>query len=308
MVVTLNTRTVLVFAAGVAAALLGAVTFQAWRVDAAPGDADATFVPITPCRLLDTRPAPFRVGTAGRLGIDDTRTIASHGSQGDCAIPTDAVGLTMNVTAVDASAPTFVTVWPGGTRPQASSLNPTPAQPPTPNAVTNSLSATGTFDAYNLAGSIDLIFDVNGYFTKASLTDLESRVAALEASRPFASTAYESGEEYSANTEESLVSLMVTAPADGQVTVDSATWVETNDPGGQLVCSISSGDAFDEQYAQIWVSAGAVGDRAQLSGTRTFDLTAGDAGEYHLFCRNEGDQIAQFVAGTLTAIFTAAPG
>jgi len=45
------------------------------------------------------------------------------------------VALALNVTAIGATAPTFLTVWPGGTRPTASSLNPVPGQPPTPNGV-----------------------------------------------------------------------------------------------------------------------------------------------------------------------------
>ncbi|MEZ5295801.1 MAG: hypothetical protein R2697_05875 [Ilumatobacteraceae bacterium] len=46
-------------AAAIALAATGLAT-QAWRVDASPGDADSTFVPITNCRLADTIRLPGR--------------------------------------------------------------------------------------------------------------------------------------------------------------------------------------------------------------------------------------------------------
>ena len=132
---------------------------------AQPADERSIFVPITPCRLVDTRP-DTTVGPRDQpLGAADTHTVAAHGTTGDCSIPTDAVALSLNVTAVGASAPTFLTVWPDGAgRPDASSLNPQPGQPPTPNAVTTELSADGRFSVFNLQGVVDVLVDVNGYY------------------------------------------------------------------------------------------------------------------------------------------------
>jgi hypothetical protein len=174
MTVTISWRTLVAFASGLAIALISVFVFQAWRVDAAPGDKDSTFVPITPCRLIDTRPAPFRIGTQAAFGGDDTRTIQARGTNGNCTIPNDAVGMSMNVTAVNATQATFLTVWPNGTKPTAASLNPTPGQPPTPNAVTTQLSGSGAFRVYNRFGNVDVIIDVNGYYTKTSLQHLRS--------------------------------------------------------------------------------------------------------------------------------------
>lgn len=126
----------------------------------------ATLVSITPCRIIDTRPE-FNVGPkTSPLGPGETHTVMAHGDNGDCTgIPADAVALLMNVTAVDASAPTFLTIWAtGDPQPTASSLNPSPGQPPAPNAVTTSLSAGGSFDIFNLAGNVDVLADVSGYF------------------------------------------------------------------------------------------------------------------------------------------------
>src|SRR5262245_35259464 len=114
-VVTISLRNVVAFAGGLALAVIAIFTFHTWRADAAPGDLDTTFVPIAPCRLMDTRPAPDRVGPSGTLGVNDTRTIAARGNNGDCSIPAEAAGLSLNVTAIKATAPTFLTIWPDGT-------------------------------------------------------------------------------------------------------------------------------------------------------------------------------------------------
>ena len=100
--------------------------------------ARTVFVPITPCRLVDTRPNSTVGPRSAPLGSADTDVVDAHGTNGDCSgIPTGAVGLSLNVTAIGATLPTFLTVWSADdARPEASSLNPSPGQPPTPNAVT----------------------------------------------------------------------------------------------------------------------------------------------------------------------------
>ncbi|MEL6893393.1 MAG: hypothetical protein AAFP84_17505, partial [Actinomycetota bacterium] len=144
-------------------------------------------VPIEPCRLADTR-EEFQVNDEDALGANETVTFAAHGTNGNCTIPTDAVGLSLNVTGLGATEPTFVSVFPGGDLPDVSSLNLVPGQPPTPNAVITSLSDTGSFDVFNLAGTVDLIIDVNGYFSSASLSELDDRVGALEVAAAAAPT------------------------------------------------------------------------------------------------------------------------
>jgi len=136
-------------------------------VDATSPSGAATFVSITPCRVLDTRPA-FKVGPKSTpLGPGEVHTVSAHGDNGRCAdIPATATGLSLNITATGASLPTFLTIWATGSpQPDSSSLNPVPGQPPTPNAVTTGLSANGQFDIFNLQGTVDVIGDINGYYT-----------------------------------------------------------------------------------------------------------------------------------------------
>jgi hypothetical protein len=130
-----------------------------------PSDA-VTFVPITPCRLFDTRP-DFQVGTrSAPLGPGDIHTVRATGNNGDCTdIPTSATAVSMNMTSTNATAPTFLTVWAAGEmRPDASSMNPVPGAPATPNGVISALNADGQFSVFNLAGSVHVLADINGYY------------------------------------------------------------------------------------------------------------------------------------------------
>lgn len=180
--IVVRIRSAVWFATGAVLALVvSLLVIDSWRADAAPGDADTTFVPMTPCRLIDTRPLPERVGPAAAWGAKETKTLQGTGTNGQCTVPADAVGLSINVTALNAAQNGFLSFWPGGTRPLAASLNPSPGAPPIPNAVTVSLSATGSFSVYNENGSVDIVIDVNGYFTKSSLKELNTRLAASEA-------------------------------------------------------------------------------------------------------------------------------
>jgi hypothetical protein len=325
MSVTISLRSMVAFATGLAVALIAVIVFQAWRVDAAPGDSDTTFVPITPCRLIDTRPAPLRVGPTAAFGADDTKTIAARGSNGDCTIPAIAIGLSLNVTAVGASQATFLTLWPGGTKPTASSLNPTPGEPPTPNAVTTRLSSAGAFNVFNRFGTVEVIIDINGYYTKQSLQAISSRLTALEgantgarlteletttarlfAARPFVNTAHDANEDVGL-ADEVVVSVLVAAPVIGQVTVNSTTLAIHTASSSGVRCSITTGNVLDLNFNQGWNPAGGSGIVSQMAGTRSFDIAAGATITYNLVCRVVGSGTANLSSTVLTAIFTPAP-
>ena len=128
---------------------------------ASPGS-PSTFVPVSPCRLVDTR---VNVQGTTALGGDKTMTVAAHGSNGACVLPNEAQALTMNVTAVQGSALSYLTVYPADEgQPLASSLNWDPGTYALANQVTVPLSATGEFKVYNNAGTVHVVVDVVGYF------------------------------------------------------------------------------------------------------------------------------------------------
>jgi hypothetical protein len=126
----------------------------------------AVFVPITPCRVMDTRPGTDNVGARSTpIGPNQTHTIAVRGTNGNCTIPGDAVGLVMNVAVVNPTAGSFLTVFPAdAVRPLAANLNWTGGQLPLSNAVTADISVDGRISFYNLAGTVDIAADIVGYF------------------------------------------------------------------------------------------------------------------------------------------------
>ncbi len=124
------------------------------------------YVPIAPCRVFDTRPGTDNVGPRTTpLGPGDTLVATVRGTNGNCTIPTDAVGLTMNVAIINPSTASFLTVYPADApRPLAANANWTAGQPPLSNAVTADISADGKVAFYNLAGTVDVAADIVGYY------------------------------------------------------------------------------------------------------------------------------------------------
>jgi hypothetical protein len=138
---------------------------------------------------MDTRPAPDTVGLrATPLGPSDTHTIAVVGSSGNCTtVPVSATGVVLNVTAVGPTAASFLTVFPGGTtRPLASNLNYLPGSPPTPNAVTVDVPASGQVSFYNANGSVNVIADIVGYYEDHNHDDRYYTKAELDQKTMFA--------------------------------------------------------------------------------------------------------------------------
>jgi hypothetical protein len=305
---TIRRQTLVAFAAGVTITVVVALLFaQAWQVGAAPGDTDSTFVPTAPCRLVDTRPEPDRVGTTGAFGADASKTILAHGTNGNCTLPTDAVAVSLNVTAIGATEPSFLTFWPEGERPIASSLNPLPDQPPTPNAVTTTLSETGGFNVYNKAGSVDIIIDVNGYYTQDSLAQLAADVAALQAGQPFIvdSDPIESVEALSTITE--IRHVTVTAPVDGQVAVIASAYMVEGTNGYIVKCGLMESVDEPGDSEKLFWQGQTEGAYAHLSANRVFDISAQTTATYYLVCRNVNSSSTQVNSPKVTGIFTPAP-
>jgi hypothetical protein len=122
------------------------------------------FVPITPCRLLDTRSAA-RVGPRGVPILAEEEFRAQvWGPNGECNIPAGARAIVMNVTAVGPTSAGFLTVWPSDVgKPNASNLN-FPAGVVIPNQVTTKIGGDGGVKFYTTAASTDLIADIAGYY------------------------------------------------------------------------------------------------------------------------------------------------
>jgi hypothetical protein len=123
------------------------------------------FHTVTPCRLADTRdPAGPAGGPA--LGASSTRGFPVTG--GTCGIPSTALAVSVNLTAVQATAPGHLTLFPGDatSSPLASSVNFAAGQTRAGNAIVPlAADGTGTIKVKNgSAGTVHFVLDVNGYF------------------------------------------------------------------------------------------------------------------------------------------------
>ena len=115
------------------------------------------FTPISPVRALDTR-APGDTGP--KVGPGSTITLDLS-----AVVPTGATAVSVNVTAVDPTIATFLTVWPSGApKPDTSNVN-VVAKQVRPNAVIVGLGAGRSISIFNNAGSVHVVVDVMGYMT-----------------------------------------------------------------------------------------------------------------------------------------------
>ncbi len=122
------------------------------------------FVPVTPCRVIDTRLATAPFGGPS-IPAGGTRTV--NIPQSACGIPGTALAYSLNVTVVPAATLTYLSIWPAGqTQPVVSTLNSFDGR-----IVANAaIVPAGTSGGIDLFGSdkTDVILDINGYFVPAS--------------------------------------------------------------------------------------------------------------------------------------------
>ena len=164
---TTPTQSVRVRWAAIGAAVavsLGGTTIGIVNATSSSGER-AVFVAITPCRLFDTRATEPVGPRTTPLAAGETFQQAVRGTNGNCVLPSDAVAVAMNVTAVNGTSASYLTVWPSdAARPLASSLNWVAGAPPTPNKVDVKLGADGAIKLFNNAGNVDVLADVVGYY------------------------------------------------------------------------------------------------------------------------------------------------
>jgi hypothetical protein len=135
---------------------------SAWSVVASVGPPGATYIPLTPSRLLDTR---VGTGLGGPFSANSPRTFAVSGRGG---VPAEAIAVTGNLTVTGQTQPGYIYLGPNPmAAPTSSTLN-FPLADNRANGVTLALSPTGTLSATYVtgagAGTTHLVFDVTGYF------------------------------------------------------------------------------------------------------------------------------------------------
>jgi hypothetical protein len=124
-----------------------------------PDSSGATFVPLPPTRILDTRVGN---GLAGPFTANTPRTFQVSGRGG---VPTTAVAVTGNLTVTNPTQAGHVYLGSIPTASPTSSTVNVPLGDTRANGVTVALSSTGSLSAtFGYAGTTDLVFDVTGYF------------------------------------------------------------------------------------------------------------------------------------------------
>jgi hypothetical protein len=138
-----------------------------------PSTGGYDFIPVSPCRLVDTRvssmPAGFGPPTVPANG-QRSFTVPSNNV---CAIPTSAKAYSLNVTAVPQKTLGLLTIWQTGTAlPNESTLNVYTPGITVANAAIVPAGTGGAFSVY-ASDATDLVIDINGYFAPHTSSSLK---------------------------------------------------------------------------------------------------------------------------------------
>ncbi len=128
------------------------------------GPSGLRFIPVTPCRVADTRNAP---GTFGGPAIAGGTSRDFPIPQGNCGIPQTAAAYALNVTVVPHGSLNYLTIWPSGSsQPVVSTLNSYDGRIKANAAVV----PAGNNQAVSVfvTDTADVIMDINGYFVSAN--------------------------------------------------------------------------------------------------------------------------------------------
>jgi hypothetical protein len=118
-------------------------------------------IPMTPCRVVDTRNATGPFGGPS-IAAGGTRSFALTGSTA-CSIPTTAAAWSLNVTVVPHGVLGYVTIWPAGqSQPTVSTLNSYLGEVKANAAIVPA--GTGGAVSVFASDATDVILDIDGYF------------------------------------------------------------------------------------------------------------------------------------------------
>jgi len=119
------------------------------------------FVPVTPCRVADTRNPNGPFG-GPIMGANSTRTFTVPSST--CGIPSTALAYALNVTVSPTSPLGYLTIWPAGqSQPLVSTLNSLDGRIKANAAMV--VAGTGGAVSVFVTNETHVILDISGYFT-----------------------------------------------------------------------------------------------------------------------------------------------
>ncbi len=146
----------------------GALTPGADRTGHLTATVAATYVPLSPSRITDTRTGSGYPNAGNTLGVGGSINVQVTGVGG---VPTTGVtAVVVNVTVVGPTASSYVTLFPEGTtQPVVSNLDFTTGET-LANLATVPLGSQGGLTVYNYVGSVNVVVDVEGYYTTTPQT------------------------------------------------------------------------------------------------------------------------------------------
>ncbi len=126
------------------------------------------FVPMTPCRIVDTRnPAGQFGGPTPGAGTQRDFVLPSGG----CGIPANALAYSLNVTVVPTGPLSYLTIWPfQQSQPLVSTLNSLDGRIKA-NAAIVPAGTNAAISVY-VSNPTDVVLDINGYFVLAPANNL----------------------------------------------------------------------------------------------------------------------------------------
>ena len=130
-------------------------------------DSGDGYTSVSPKRMIDSRPAPNRVGPLGAWGPGVVQDVAVTG--GTTGVPSNATAVVVNMTVTGGTANgDYLSVWPsGGAMPSVSSINMNAGQT-VASQVTVKVGTTGShagkISVFNAGGTQQVITDIVGYF------------------------------------------------------------------------------------------------------------------------------------------------
>jgi hypothetical protein len=128
------------------------------------------FVPLPPCRVVDTRKADGTFGGPAIAG-NSSRSFPLSQSGDPCNIPSDAIAYSLNVTVVPETTLGYLTIWPSGEgQPDVSTMNSPDGRIKANAAIVPAGTPSGSVSVY-VTNTTNVILDIDGYFaTPASGT------------------------------------------------------------------------------------------------------------------------------------------
>jgi 3,4-dihydroxy-2-butanone 4-phosphate synthase len=133
----------------------------------APPTSTPSFTAVSPARVFDTRPGEGGLRTVSKQKISGATELRVKLTDLSGLVPASGVGaVSLNVTVTQPDGAGYVTVYPCGTKPNASSLNYTAGQT-IPNAVIAPVSAQGEVCFFSTQPT-HILADVNGWFASGS--------------------------------------------------------------------------------------------------------------------------------------------